>query len=227
MGGQKIETLGENMADENQNHDWRVERDALDRELDAALAKYAAVEPRAGLEERVLANLGAERGHVAARVWWRWPALGLAAAALVVFVISLMWRPDRGKPNRLALETTSQRPPTTPPGDTQTGVHSATNDMGGQAHPTASAATKKPARHGVRHAQEIVASGPRLDHFPSPRPLSEEEKLLVRYVQDFPQEAIMIAKAQWESEMEMEKLKGSETSGASRVQQQDQQQDQQ
>ena len=52
------------MADENQNHDWQAaERDPLDRDLDAALAKYAAVEPRAGLEDRVLANLRAERGQ--------------------------------------------------------------------------------------------------------------------------------------------------------------------
>ncbi len=33
--------------------------DELDRMLDAALAKYAAAEPRAGLEARVLANLRA------------------------------------------------------------------------------------------------------------------------------------------------------------------------
>jgi hypothetical protein len=35
--------------------------DEFDRMLDAALAKYAAVEPRTGLEERVLANLRPSR----------------------------------------------------------------------------------------------------------------------------------------------------------------------
>ena len=39
-------------------------QDEFDRMLDAALAKYAAVEPRTGLEERVLANLRAEQARV-------------------------------------------------------------------------------------------------------------------------------------------------------------------
>jgi hypothetical protein len=51
-----------------------------------------------------------------------------------------------------------------------------------------------------------VANGRRRDQFPSPRPLSEEEKLLVRYVQNFPRDAVMIAQAQAESEAEIEKL---------------------
>jgi len=35
-----------------------------DCEFDDALAKYARVEPRAGLEERILANLRAEQARV-------------------------------------------------------------------------------------------------------------------------------------------------------------------
>jgi hypothetical protein len=210
------------MADENRNHDWSSdERDTLDRELDAALAKYAAVDPRAGIEDRVLASLGAEREHAAARVWWRWPALVVAAAALAVAVVALMVKPEMGRPNRSAPEMTAQRLPTTLPGDKGIEVRSATNETGNPDHPTASTAAKKPARNRV-HAQEFVADGPRRDHFPSLRPLSEEEKLLVRYVQDFPQEAVMIAKAQQEFELEVERLKGSETSGANQDQQQDQ-----
>ena len=42
------------------NHEGhRRESDDLDRALDAALAKYTSVEPRAGLDERILANLRA------------------------------------------------------------------------------------------------------------------------------------------------------------------------
>jgi hypothetical protein len=202
------------MADENRNHDWSSdERDTLDRELDAALAKYAAVDPRPGIEDRVLANLCAEREHAAARVWWRWPALAVVAAALAVAVVALMVKTEMGRPNRSAPETTAQRPPTTPPGDQAIEVRSATNEIGSPAHPTASTAAKKPSRRRVSHAQEFIAYGPRLDHFPSLRPLSQEEKLLVRYVQDFPQEAVMIAKAQQEFEIEVERLKESENPG--------------
>src|ERR1700752_2908168 len=66
-----------------------------DRVLDAALAKYAAVEPRAGLDERILANLRAEQTRTSNRAGWRW---GLAAAVIAVLVValSLAWR--SGKP---------------------------------------------------------------------------------------------------------------------------------
>src|ERR1700757_4524333 len=65
-------------------------QDELDRALDAALAKYVA-EPRAGLEERVLANLRAETARGAERAWWRWGVLAFVAAALL-FALGLSGR---------------------------------------------------------------------------------------------------------------------------------------
>ena len=47
---------------------------------------------------------------------------------------------------------------------------------------------------------------PRLDQFPSPRPLSEQEQMLARYVREFPQEAVLVARAQTERRKELEKL---------------------
>jgi len=63
-----------------------------DRDLDAALATYATIEPRAGLEQRVLANLRAERQRLAARGWRRWPALVALAVAVLIAVVSASWR---------------------------------------------------------------------------------------------------------------------------------------
>jgi hypothetical protein len=53
-------------------------------------------------------------------------------------------------------------------------------------------------RHGVMPQPEAVADAayPKLDKFPSPRPLSEQEKMLLEYVQQNPEEAAMIAQAQ-------------------------------
>src|ERR1700674_4092802 len=68
-----------------------LQSDALDRQLDAALARYAAVEPRVGLEERILANLRAQRKHDPARGWWRWAAVG-ALAVVIILVLFLSWR---------------------------------------------------------------------------------------------------------------------------------------
>jgi hypothetical protein len=186
------------------------ERDALDHELDAALAKYATAEPRTGLEQRILASLRAEQTRSAERSWWRWPALGVIAAAVIVVAGFLVWRSE--KP---AHDITAHQPAVH--GDKQTETHSAKNDMVNPVRPAEPAVTKTPAKHSVHHLQ-AVASEPRLDHFPSPRPLSEEEKLLVRYVQDFPQEAVMIAKAQAEFEREMENPREDQAPGTNSVQ---------
>ncbi len=189
------------------------ENGKFDREINAALAKYTAVEPRAGLDARVLANLRAEQHHASVRVGWRWPALGATAAVLIVAAVSFMWRTGKPTPN-----TSRHQPQTRMQSDKQTGTRIAANHTGSPARAsvntvTAKAATEKPAKHGVRVRQAVAASGPRLDHFPSPRPLTKEEKLLVRYVQDFPQEAVMIAKEQTEFEQEMEKLGGGQPAG--------------
>ena len=64
-----------------------------------------------------------------------------------------------------------------------------------------------------------MAANPRLDQFPSPRALSEQEKLLVRYVHEFPEEAVLIAQAQAESEKEIEQLIGNQSAGMNQDQQ--------
>jgi hypothetical protein len=53
--------------------------------LDAALGQYRSVEPRAGLEERILANLQTER-QAARWFWWQWgPILASAAVIMILF----------------------------------------------------------------------------------------------------------------------------------------------
>jgi hypothetical protein len=59
-----------------------------------------------------------------------------------------------------------------------------------------------------------VAKEPRLSQFPSPRPLSEQEQLLVRYVTESPDEAVLVAKEQAERQKELEELIGNESSKA-------------
>jgi len=86
-------TLG---SEENSSRSY----EALDRELDAALAQYGAGEPRAGLEQRVLTNLQAEREKIASRTWWRRPVTVTVAAAATITVggVSLMWRSAQTSP---------------------------------------------------------------------------------------------------------------------------------
>lgn len=170
-------------------------QDELDRVLDVALAKYAA-EPRAGLEERVLANLRAETARGAERVWRRWCVLAAVVAALVI-VAALSWRPGRSaRPtNHVAIAM-----PTTQPASTQVAASGEPREVRLQA----GHALRKTRRH--RAPDAVVAAQPKLEQFPSPQPLSEQERALAMYVSQFPREAELIARAQEEYEKEIQQL---------------------
>lgn len=58
-----------------------------------------------------------------------------------------------------------------------------------------------------RRAKQVDKAGRKLDQFPSPQPLTEQERLLARYVQDYPQEAVILAREQAEFEKEIEQWK--------------------
>jgi hypothetical protein len=162
--------------------------DPLDAGLDAALANDAAVEPRAGLEERVLANLRAQRARAPERSWWRW---GFAAAILVIGA-ALAWR--TAKPSHPVLVN---RPAETQPAATQA---SQTANAGAEVVPVSVPPMRKQSRRPI---STKLATDPRLEVFPSPRPLSEEELALARYVRNFPSDAKLVAQAQEASEREV------------------------
>jgi hypothetical protein len=162
--------------------------DPLDAGLDAALAKYSAVEPRAGLEERVLANLRVERARAPERSWWRW---GFAAVVLVIGA-ALAWR--TAKP----LHPVVVSPPAeTQPAPTQA---SQTANAGAETVPARVPPMRKQNRRPI---STKLAVDPKLDVFPSPQPLSEEELALARYVRNFPSDAKLVAQAQEASEREV------------------------
>jgi len=187
----------------------------LDSTLDAALARYAAVEPRPGLEERVLANLRAERAQVPDRSRWRvyciaWSMVG-ALAAVVVVVVALAWR--SGKPSHPVITDHSSAPAqVSKEPATLTVSNGDVNQV--RTDPIRPQARAETRRTPVPHSQlkVVMAENPKLDQFPSPRPLTEEEKLALDYVQQFPEEASLIARAQAASDQEKELKKNLQPS---------------
>ena len=184
--------------------------DDLDGLLDSALAKYAAVEPRAGLEQRILASIRIEQARSPRRPWWQW---GLVATTLALVVLALSWR--YGKPSRPI--TTSQSQPSTlaPPKPIEQTATATTAQQAAQQR-------RLPRRvvHRVQ-SETIVAANPKLDQFPSRQPLSAEEIALAEYVKNFPKEARLIAQAQEEFALESQKVMneaGSETQPSSSTQ---------
>lgn len=186
-----------NMANDNpryesDDNEQAVGPDKLDFELDAALARYAAVEPRTGLEQRVLANLRAEKRRSPAHAWWqRIAAATLAALLLVALTLSSRSR-ERHRDNvaRIPSQTTQKSV-----SNLTQSAHRGSNEI--RAIHRGSA--KKQISHIEREPQRALAAGPKLDQFPSPQPLSEQEKVLESYVAKYPQYAALIAQARYEA----------------------------
>jgi hypothetical protein len=162
------------------------DRTSDDRALAAVLAKYAAVEPPPGLEERILVKLRASPQPVN-RVWSRW---GLAAAAAVVIVAAVAWR--SGRPSH---PVTRNDPPATTQGLRQPETQVANRDAGTFRAPRGHV----PIRKAAVHPQPNSAAHPKLDVFPSPQPLSEQEKILASYVATYPKDAALIGEARMEA----------------------------
>ena len=168
----------------------------LDRMLDASLAKYAAVEPRRGLEYRILANLRTERAQAVSRAWWQWGLAG--AVAVSVIIAGSAWRLTRtSQPIMVNHPPTAIQNPSTQ--KTNPAPH--TDDE-------VSIAKRVPLRRPAAHratVAEVVVAHPKLDEFPSPQPMSAEEVALAQYVRNFPKEAQLVAQAQEEFALETEK----------------------
>jgi hypothetical protein len=165
--------------------------DELDVALDAALAKYAAVEPRAGLEERVLAHVREEHARGADRGWWGW---GLGAAVVAVFAgaVALAWR--SGKPSQPVI---ANHPSVVAPSSKAPAVAVATHVVASGeknvVRPRERGAIRRSADSSPHAA--VAAVNPKLDQFPSPQPLSEQEKILASYVEKYPEHAALVARA--------------------------------
>lgn len=184
------------------------QKDALDRALDAVLAKYAADEPRAGLEQRVLTRLRSESTCSPNRSWWKLSAAG-AIAALLAITLGLAWRSNR------PAKTLVLRHPPTP----VERVQPATTQIALNAEKPATLVLRPKHKAKGHHAHQSVnaADAPKLDQFPSPAPLTSEELALVHYVRQFPRDAVTVASAQeeFEKEIQQEAARGRQgTSGS-------------
>ncbi|MDR3678289.1 MAG: hypothetical protein P4N24_22605, partial [Acidobacteriota bacterium] len=130
--------------------------------LDASLRRYASAEPRPGLEGRVLASVHAQRQAARRRTLWVW-GMGLAAVATMVALVLIYWP----RPQPAPLPVTAKAPA------------NVSAPVVAKAAPTV--------QPSVSHRPPRQATPSRVDwrpqQFPTPRPLSEQEKLLVAYAQ--------------------------------------------
>jgi len=167
------------------------ETDSLDRQIDAALKQYVAAEPRSGLEERILANLRTESTKSVGWNWRNWLAIAALSTAVLVVAIFLAW--NLGNPTDAIV---AHHSPTAVTNSAAAQV--VKNGKSSDAVPT-SPVRKKRFGNSARRGEIENAAAPKLDVFPSPLPLSEQEKMLASYVSEYPKEAALVAQARTEA----------------------------
>jgi hypothetical protein len=155
--------------------------DAFDHALDETLANYAKAEPRQGLENRIMARIKAEQEHVRVGLWWGWPA-GAFVVLSIILAIFIPLKSSRPKHDVAAALAK--------PGFVMSEPRSRT------ALP--SIKTESFTQTGPRQRRRTAPRLPKLEQFPSPEPLSEQEKVLADYVARFRDEAVVIARVNTE-----------------------------
>jgi hypothetical protein len=176
------------MAD--QEKDKQMQMDAM---LDSLLANYSSVEPRPGLETRILTNLilatprDAE-SREAVRGWWgfKWLWAGVVLAAVIVVGVLVRGKRHVAPPSNTMVQTGQ-------PAVQQPIVHQPT--MQSNVPPTVGATSAIHHRHKTLApgAQQNVtlAWNRRPAVFPTPTPLSEQERLLLQYYSGTPREEVI------------------------------------
>jgi hypothetical protein len=173
-------------------------KDRLDRWLDGALQQYGNTEPRTGLERRILTKLesAAQNRSRDRGWWWAWST----AAFMTCLAVAVWVGIDLHHATKRTVATANP-------------ANARASTKRSQSAPRQVATTvAHRARRRVSRPRIEVAQEPRLEQFPSARPLSEQEQLLARYVAELPQEAVMVANSQVERQKELEKLFADQSS---------------
>jgi hypothetical protein len=146
--------------------------DNLDRILDEGLATYSSREPWPGLEERVLSRV-ASAAEAKRRRIWRWVFLAIPAAACLLVALSVDWRkPEVGLvqvPNQVAKVRSEPPVRQDPPAPA----------------PLPRVQKRVPVKKIVPAPSQIA----KRDLFPTPVPLSREERALISLALVSPMEA--------------------------------------
>ena len=164
-------------------------RDQFDDLLDGALKRYGDVEPRVGLEGRVLARL--TEGQARRNRGWVW-ALGAAAVATAFGVASIIWVAHLSQVAPLKSASLPQKHESIVTGHSSPVIKKQLT-----LQPTIT-------HHSRRTPGLKVAEEPKMRNFPSARAISGQELMLVDYVQRYPQEALLVVKQQDEFQQQVE-----------------------
>lgn len=165
------------MAD--QEKDKQVQIDDM---LDSLLANYSSAEPRPGLETRILVNLREATGRESSPGWWtfKWLWAGAAVAvAIIVAVVLIGGRQRVISPANVVVKNSVLM------------EHPAVQNSGTNSGDPAVRAyhRKLSLPHSLPKSETLALN--RLAVFPTPTPLSEQERLMFTYLANTPHEVVV------------------------------------
>ncbi len=147
--------------------------DELDKILDSALSSYSQEEARPGLETRVLSRIRAS-GQARRFAWLRWAVTIPAFAALLLLVF---WISDASKPARSTVKDSAAT--------LQYSTVFQSRDRKG-----AVSRIQKHLAAAIRpSAKHVPLPLPKHEQFPTPTPLTDEERALLAFVACSPKQA--------------------------------------
>jgi hypothetical protein len=151
----------------------------MDELLDSLLASYSGAEPRPGFESRLLANLRGQATPQHSPGWgriWAWMGIITAAAALAaIFAVSYF---GRQVPHTAPVASHFPEPvpqPVQKPSASQQVAAVKTHH-------------RKPVQRGI---PIVITAEVRQEVFPTPVPLSEQERLLLGYMARTPKQEVI------------------------------------
>ena len=178
------------MADQEKDKQMETR---IDEMLDSLLANYSSAEPRPGLETRILANLKlGNESREAGRSWWglKWVWAAAAVAALIVGGVLISGKRHVAPPTHTVVQTVQpavQQPVVPQPMVEQPSVQSSVPAFG--------------VTSAVRHRHKTLAPGAQQNaalavsqrpaSFPTPFPLSEQERLMLAYLSSTPRQEVI------------------------------------
>jgi hypothetical protein len=153
----------------------------IDEMLDSLLASYSSVEPRPGLETRILANLRDSAISETLPGWWnfKWLWAAVVAAGIIIAAVVIHEQQRTTAPTNVVVKNSKP----VPQPEIQSNVPVAHEEaaMIHHHHP--------PLPKQKQNATLALNERPAV--FPTPAPLSEQEKLLLSYLAGTPREEVV------------------------------------
>jgi hypothetical protein len=175
-----------NMDDRMKTPDKSREQE-IDRWLDDALSQYSKVDPRDGLEGRVLARLAEARREPTRKLHW-WGALAFTTAAILA--IALLWHAHtesmqfRETPAAKVVAPAATESRADNQQNLDASVLAKRTSVNHTSNNRPLTVAQHKANRGIPANTMQQAAPPKLEQFPSTHHLSQEEWSLVRYLNE-------------------------------------------